>query len=146
VDVPVRCADFVRRVGFLADNRRFFAANLDGTVRVWSLPSATGLLTAYAFNCGRTDNLVVAAPQGSRTFSPDGRLLAQFGPKGVEVRRRTGDKHLLWRLPGAARWARFTSDGSRLITANMAEVDIYDALTGRQLGRPISPGREPRSP
>src|SRR5262249_1851511 len=73
----------------------------------------------------------------SQTFCPDGRLVAQFGPTGVEVRRRAGDKDLLWRSPGAARWARFTSDGRRLLTADLAAVHSWDALSGRQVGKPI---------
>src|SRR5262249_51107966 len=130
-------ADFVRRVGFFPDDRRFFAASLDGTVRVWALPTSAGLLTTYSVNCGRADNLVIETPEGSQTFSPDGTLVAQFGPTGVEVRRRAGDKDLLWRSPGAARWARFTSDGRRLLTADLAAVHSWDALSGRQVGKPI---------
>jgi WD40 repeat protein len=137
VDVPLRCADFVRRVGFFPGNQRFFAASLDGTVRVWSLPTPTGSLKPYAFDCGHANQLVVATPQGSQTFSPDGALLAQFGPTGIEVRRRTGDKASLWRLPGATRWARFTADGKRLLTADMTQVHSFNALTGQQLGKPI---------
>jgi WD40 repeat protein len=103
VDQPLRCADFVRRAGFFPDNRRIFAASLDGTVRVWSLPTTAALLNPYSFDCGCAHNLVVATPQGSQTFSPDGSLLAQFGPTDVEVQRRTGDKQLLYRLVSATR-------------------------------------------
>jgi WD40 repeat protein len=137
VDLPLRCADFVRRVGFFPDNRRFFAAGLDGTLRVWTLPAVTGLPTAYSTDCGRAHNYVAVTPQGSETFSPDGSLVARFGPTGVEVRRRSGEQNLLWRIPGATRWARFTSDGRCLFTANRVEVQGFDPLTGRQLGKPI---------
>jgi WD40 repeat protein len=146
VDQPLRCADFVRRVGFFPDNRRFFAASLDGTVRVWSLPPTAGLLKPYAFDCGRAHNRVALTPHGGQTFSPDGALLGQFGSTGVEVRRRADGK-ILWRLPGAVRWARFTSDGRRLLTANRAEVHSLDALTGRRLGKaiPLDGGIDRRS-
>jgi WD40 repeat protein len=137
VDRPLHSADFVRRVGFFPDNRRFFAAGLDGTVRVWSLPTADRLLTPYSFDCGRAHNRVVDTPQGSQTFSPDGALLARFGPAGIEVRRRAGAEEVLWRQAGAIRFARFTDDGRRLVAANRAEVQSLDARTGRQLGKSI---------
>jgi WD40 repeat protein len=137
LDLPLRCADFVRRVGFNPDNQRFFAASLDGTVRVWSLPPTNGLLTSYSMDCGRAHNHVITTPQGSETFSPDGSLLARFGPIGVEVRRRTNDKEVLWRFPRAIRWSRFTSNGRRFLAADMAEVQSFDALTGQPLGKPI---------
>jgi WD40 repeat protein len=137
VERPLRCADFVRRVGFFPDNCRFFAASLDGTVRVWSLPRPNDLLTPYAFDGGRAHKHVILTPQGSQTFSPDGERVAQFNPTGVEVRPRTGYKDLLYRLSGA-RWARFTADGRRLITANETEVRSFDAGTGQPLGKSIS--------
>jgi WD40 repeat protein/tRNA A-37 threonylcarbamoyl transferase component Bud32 len=137
VDQPERCVDFVRRVGFFPDNRRFFAASLDGTVRVWSLAADGSPLKPYAFDCGRAHNVVFESPSGSRTFSPDAVLVAEFGPAGVTVRRREGDEKPLFHLPGATRWARFTSDGRRLLTANLKEVHSFDALTGRPLGKPF---------
>ncbi len=137
VDLPLPCADFVRRVGFFPDNRRFFAASLDGTLRIWSLPTTDDLLTAYSVDCGRADNCVVVTPQGSETFSPDGSLLARFGPAGVEVQRRTEEQQVLWRLPGPVRWVRFTGDGRRLLAANRVEVHSFDARTGQQFGKPI---------
>jgi WD40 repeat protein len=137
LDLPLRCADFVRRVGFFPDNRRFFAASLDGTVRVWSLPASNGLLAPYAFDCGRAHHRVVKTADGSETFSPDGSLVARFGPKGVQVRRRTEDRKLLWQIGEAMRWVHFTDDGRRLLAANLAQVHRFDALTGQPLGKSI---------
>jgi WD40 repeat protein len=137
IDLPLRCADFVRRVGFFPDNRRFFAASLDGTLRVWSLPTTNGLLTPYAFDCGRAHHSVVETPDGSETFSPDGSLVAGFGPKGVQVQRRTGDRKLFWQFGEALRWAHFTDDGRYLLAASLVAVRRFDALTGQQFGKPI---------
>jgi WD40 repeat protein len=137
VDLPLQCADFVRRVGFFPDNRRFFAASLDGTVRVWSLPTANELLTNYSVDCGHADKCVLETAQATQTFTPDGLLLARFGPGGVEVRHRTEAPQVLWRSPGPTRWARFTADSQRLIAANLVEVSSFDAGTGRSLGKPI---------
>jgi WD40 repeat protein len=126
----VRCADFVRRVGFFPDHRRFFAASLDGTVRVWSLPTSTTSLSAYSFDCGRANELVLTTPQGTQTFSPDGSLVVRFNATQAEVRRRLGDGEVLWRLPEKTRWARFTADGQRLLAANQVEVRGFEARTG----------------
>jgi WD40 repeat protein len=137
LDQPERCADFVRRVGFFPDGRRFFAASLDGTVRVWSLPPANGALKPYAFDCGRGHNLVLTSAAGFQTFSPDGALVAEFGPAGVAVRRREGGDEPLYVLPEKTRWARFTPDGNRLLTANQSHLQSFDARSGRPLGKPL---------
>jgi eukaryotic-like serine/threonine-protein kinase len=137
VDLPLSCADFVRRVGFVPDSRRFFAASLDGTVRVWSLPAPRSLLTPYAYDGGRAYKHVTKSAQASETFTPDGSILAEFGPAGVEVRRRTGSDEVLFRLPRPMRWARFTADGLRLFVANTTQVECLDASTGHRLGQPI---------
>jgi serine/threonine protein kinase/WD40 repeat protein len=136
VEQPLYCADFVRRVGFFPDNRRFFAASLDGTLHFWSLPEPNGLLTICPLDCGRAHKHFVTNPRESQTFAPDGSLVVRFGAAGVEVRRRT-DEAVLWRAPVAVRWARFTSDGRRLLAADAVEVFGFDAHTGRRVGEPI---------
>jgi serine/threonine protein kinase/WD40 repeat protein len=137
VDLPLSCADFVRRVEFFPDNRRFFAASLDGTVRVWSLPKTTDALAPYAADCGHADKCQLTTSQGFQTFSPDGSLCAHYGPAGIEVQRRKGAQQALWQSPDPVRWARFTADGHRLLVANLTEVRSCDANTGRQLGQLI---------
>jgi WD40 repeat protein len=137
VDQPLQCADFVRRVGFFPDNRQFFAASLDGTVRVWSLPTLDGLLTPYAVDCGRAHQRVAVTPQGTETYSPDGSLLARYGPSGLEVSPRKAGQDTLYRNPSPFRWARFTADGRRLLAADAVAVHCFVARTGRRFGQPI---------
>jgi WD40 repeat protein/serine/threonine protein kinase/Flp pilus assembly protein TadD len=128
----------VQSAAFSPDSQRLVTTSLDGTAKVWQVATGTELRTLP----------VQAAPavrevSTSATFSPDGKLVATAGGKGIEVWDATGDGRKpvprltlhgdqLPLMPGVA----FRPDGRQLAAITWARgqghVKLWDLTTGAE--------------
>ena len=130
-------------MGFFPDNRRFFAASLDGTLRVWSLPTAKGLLTNYAVNCGHADKCVVATAQGDQTFSRMGRCWLGSAQRVSRSSAEPEAQRVLWCFPDEIRWVALLS--TACVSSPPTRPKLSFDVHGPAAREAHSPGRKPET-
>jgi WD40 repeat protein/serine/threonine protein kinase/tetratricopeptide (TPR) repeat protein len=140
---PILTFDTTAQLRFSADGRWLLAASRDGTARVWQLDDRSFVPRSYTLACGAADGMsAIALGPGKRAvFSPDvGRaafiedsgaawIAGEEGPQAGGVPLELGE---------AVRFALFSSDGRRIVTAGRSRARVFEADTGHPVGPAIA--------
>jgi serine/threonine protein kinase/WD40 repeat protein len=141
---PLRYFDGnTQRLQLSPDGRHLLAASLDGSARVWEISGGPFRPQEYGLSCGRANMLspVPFGPAQRAAFSPDGEravVINDAGPARVLIgadMTSTGGTSL---DPGEpVRFALFSGDGRRILTAGTGQIRVWDADSGKAAGPPI---------
>jgi WD40 repeat protein/serine/threonine protein kinase/tetratricopeptide (TPR) repeat protein len=138
VGAPLSHSNYVSALAFTADGKILATGDYDRLIRFWD--TATGNRIGSPFL--QVDIVIGLA------FSPDGKTLAAGLAKDysrvarvvlwdVATRRQIGQP-----LPVGSYLLRFSPDGNRLLTAGGFTFQLWDTVTARPLGAPISESAE----
>ncbi|MBX3746037.1 MAG: WD40 repeat domain-containing protein [Verrucomicrobiae bacterium] len=127
----------IQHAAFSPDGSRAATASYDGTVRVWDTATGAeiGLPRPHA-NPGAGLTLLFRVD-----FSPDGSRLVSAGNLDARLWDTASGRLLSPPLPHAneVRVARFSPDGSRILTASLDRtIRCWSATTGQPIGAPMS--------
>jgi eukaryotic-like serine/threonine-protein kinase len=133
---PQKCGDFASAVAVSPDGKRCLAASQDGTVRVWSVAPRHVEINPYRGD-GRANHLSLPGANGrTRTYSPDGKLIleygggkpVEFGPASPEAKLRP--------LPHEepVDLVLLVDDGTRFLTFNRESARVWNIQTGAPAG------------
>jgi WD40 repeat protein len=138
VVAPFQHVGEVSQLRFSADGQTLLVSSTDGTARLWRFeadPSAARPLAAGDPDAGR---LPLAQRIDGRLVmvSPDGRREVRYGTDAPpQVFERAGGRAgPALEHGGKVVVARFSPDGSRLLTATASDARVWDAGTGRPVG------------
>jgi WD40 repeat protein len=98
-----------------SSGERFAVCSFGGVVREWRTADGQALAT-------------IAADVGSPSYSPDGRLLAIRGRRGLEVYAATTGKLLaIGKTPSTAYQTSFSRDGKTIVTFGVdSKIRLWD--------------------
>ncbi len=126
----LRHPDGLRGVAFSTDGKVLVSSDRGGTVRLWEVPSGKLL---HELAPPQTLSCVAFAP------SPDARWLAGCGPEGVFLWKVGNPCPVLtlkpFHEPDGAQCISFSADGHTFAVANSRSARLWDAVSGRELGR-----------
>jgi WD40 repeat protein len=136
---PVRNFDNTARIVFSSDGRRLLTASLDGTARVWQVENWALAHRRYDFACGRANCLlpVPFGPTEQAAFSPDGRLAVVInGSNSAQIVTGDGPAAIgaVFPLDEPVRFAQFSGDGRRVLTAGTRTARVWEADSGAPAG------------
>ena len=105
-------------VAFSPDSQRVVTTSSDGTARVWSTSAQSYALTGdVGEGSGRAD-MAEFSEDGTRMLTVEGRIkLWDVGPAGIVYSKDQLEKY----GPGI-KFAAFSKDGTRIVTASEAEL------------------------
>ncbi len=108
--------DFVSGLAFSPDSAKFATGSMDGTIRLWNIPSGS-LVAQLAGHMQETTDLA---------FAPDGQTLASIA-EGESLKLwhvPTLRKLVSWDLPRAGVWLQFSPD-QRLLAVGTLDHQIF---------------------
>lgn len=113
-------------IAYSPDGTQIVTASMDGTARVWN--AKTGQINAVLRGHENEVNSAAFSPDGSRivTASFDDYARVWDAATGKEI--QIGD----WSWP-AVYSAAFSPDGSRVVTVSRHAVEVWDAISGKQV-------------
>lgn len=122
----------VTDLSWRGDSNVLATASEDGTIRLWEMQDGKTLRRLTAHSGG-----VLAVK-----FAHDGRLVSAGRDRMVKIWSADGRQlRAIGPLPDLAVKATFDSDGRRVITGDWTgQVTVWDAATGKELGRLAAPG------
>src|SRR5581483_2929803 len=123
-------------------SHHLLSSSSDGTIRAWNFATPTFEPKPYDFSCGQAQRIGPRrSDKGAIVSSPDGSSEARFGAgPGVQLLERGSNKPIgpRIRLEELVQFARFSADGTRLITQDAKEIRVWNLSTGTTVGLPLS--------
>jgi WD40 repeat protein/serine/threonine protein kinase len=136
----LRHSDVVYRASFSRDGTKVITASVDGSVKIWDLPTGT---LVRSLTHPRTDKLV--ATYFMAEMSPDGKVVAALDTYGKSVDvwdANTGDLVVELTNPDPDGWPSlaFSQGGEWLATSGGGDVRVFDAHTWAKVPVATIPG------
>ena len=140
---PILNFENVTQLRFSPDGRFLLTASLDGTARVWQLDDRSFVPRSYKLDCGAADEMsaIPLGPGQRLVFSPDARRVALIEASGVaRIVDEEGPEApgILLDLGDAVRFALFSGDGRRIVTAGRSWARVFATDTGNPVGPAIA--------
>jgi len=140
---PMLTFDTTAQLRFSPDGRFLLTASLDGTARVWQLDNRSFVPRSYKLDCGAADEMsaIPLGPGLRAVFSPGaGRatLIEDSGVARIVDEEGPDAPGVVLDLGEAVRFALFSGDGRRILTAGRSWARVFAADTGNPVGPAIA--------